>query len=321
MICVKKLRKTLRHLFHPHKSNRHRAHLLHPEALFVLFLLAGAFLIGLHLVTAIPSFSNILGFASSISAEEVVAQTNARRASEGLPPLQFNSQLATAAMTKGQDMFAKQYWSHTSPAGVQPWAFIQDAGYNYTVAGENLARDFADTGSMMQAWMESPTHRANIVNAKYQEIGVAVINGELEGYDTTLVVQMFGTARQQAAAVPVAGTSTENKLVPEVQAQEITPTAAVQEIAPAVPEAGTSGVESSFTQIDLTHTAPAFTPLMITKALFMGIALLIMFTLAYDVAVVGHRHALRVVGKNLAHFLLLGMVMYLIVFFKAGVIG
>lgn len=331
---LKKIHRSLRHLFHPHKGNRHRAHLLHPEAMFVIFLLAAAVFFALHLVKAVPGLGHVLGFASSISVQEVVEQTNARRAAQGLPALQFNDKLSAAARSKGEDMFAGQYWAHTSPTGLQPWSFIAAAGYSYSVAGENLARDFSDTSSMVQAWMDSPTHRANIENAKYQEIGVAVINGQLEGYDTTLVVQMFGTPRQQAAAVTKASAS-ETRIIPEVQAQAAEQPAVETPESPVAVETATANTQpvdtaedqaaksmnSNFIQLDLGRTGPAFTPLMITKAVFIGIAILVMFTLLYDIAVVGKRHSMRIVGKNLAHFLLMGVVVYLILFFKAGVIG
>ena len=90
-------------------------------------------------------------------------------------------------------MFTDQYWAHTAPDGTEPWTFMHQMGYQYVVAGENLARDFGQTDEMVSAWLASPTHRANIMNPKYQEIGIAVIDGVLEGYETTLVVQMFGT--------------------------------------------------------------------------------------------------------------------------------
>ena len=101
-------------------------------------------------------------------------------------------------------MFNKQYWAHTAPDGKEPWDFMSEAGYSYQVAGENLARDFSTTSAMVAAWMASPTHRANIMNGRYTEIGIAVINGTLEGVETTLVVQMFGTPRSSTvkASVP-----------------------------------------------------------------------------------------------------------------------
>src|SRR5258708_28336998 len=101
-------------------------------------------------------------------------------------------------------MFANQFWAHVAPDGTSPWQFFKNAGYQYYSAGENLARDFSNTSDMMAAWMASPTHRANIVNGRFREIGVAVVDGRLLGSDTTLVVQLFGTplsGRPQLAQV------------------------------------------------------------------------------------------------------------------------
>jgi hypothetical protein len=90
-------------------------------------------------------------------------------------------------------MFAKNYWAHQSPDGQSPWFFIKSVDYQYSIAGENLAKDFYDTDSMLKAWMASPTHKDNIIHPKYQEIGIAVVDGVLDGLKTTLVVQHFGT--------------------------------------------------------------------------------------------------------------------------------
>jgi len=350
---LRKLKKTLAHLFHPKKSNSHRAKLLHPEALFVLFLLAASVLFGMQLLQVAPgNLRSVLGFASSISVQDVVDQTNAQRSAQGLAPLTLNGKLSSAAMSKGSDMIAQQYWAHTSPTGVQPWYFIKNSGYSYTVAGENLARDFSNTSDMMQAWMGSPTHRENIVSSKYKEIGVAVINGQLEGYDTTLVVQMFGAPRQQAATVATKGeaqtTKPDAQVIGKVKAETTTAsptptpsptptssaTPAPEEMVQTqdtVPEAGAEArttkdpsqkqlISSSFLQLSSNDQA-SFSPLLITKAVFLAIGILIMFTLLYDFVAIGHRSTARVVGKNIAHFLLLGVVMYLILFFKSGVIG
>ncbi len=195
------LNKTLAHLFRPGRSNNHRPRLLHPELLFILSFLVVVFgsLVYVDTIRYQP-LENILGYASNINPEDVVRLTNSERAKQGLHELVFNSTLSAAAQAKGQDMFAHQYWAHTSPAGKEPWDFMNEVGYTYRVAGENLARDFMTTTTMVDAWMASPTHRANIVNARYTEIGIAVINGHLQGVDTTLVVQMFGTPRTVAAA-------------------------------------------------------------------------------------------------------------------------
>ncbi len=134
----------------------------------------------------------VLGFSSEITATKVLYLTNQERAKKGLPELKLNSVLSASAQAKAADMFAKNYWAHNAPDGTNPWFFFKQAGYQYQVAGENLAKDFYDTESMVTAWMKSPTHRDNILHTKYQEIGIAVVNGRLSGMDTTLVVQHFG---------------------------------------------------------------------------------------------------------------------------------
>ena len=200
------LLETVSHLFHPGRTNNHRPSLLHPENIFGLLFVAlgllGAMSVSPRLLSLLPESAGIvLGYATNISADQVIAITNAKRQEAGLAPLAANEALAQAAAGKAADMFAKQYWAHVSPSGTQPWDFIRNAGYAYQAAGENLGRDFMGSGELVDAWMASPTHRANIVNARYQEIGVAVVNGTLEGVETTLVVQMFGRPRSAASAV------------------------------------------------------------------------------------------------------------------------
>jgi hypothetical protein len=96
-------------------------------------------------------------------------------------------------------MFSYNYWAHVSPKGVTPWDFIVSEGYQYTVAGENLAKNFTTSKDVVFAWMASPTHKANIVKSAYREVGFAVVNGVLNGAETTLVVQMLGASSSQLA--------------------------------------------------------------------------------------------------------------------------
>lgn len=333
--------KTLVHLYHPHRSNNHRARVLHPEAIGILSLLVVTFattLSALHTIS--PRFGEVLGFASSITPTQVIEQTNQRRAEQGLAPLVVNDRLAQAALAKGQDMFANQYWAHTSPAGLTPWKFIQDAGYTYQVAGENLARDFGDTSSMVDAWMASPTHRANIMNGRYQEIGIAVIDGTLEGYETTLVVQMFGLPKSPIAVAAetesgiTRGVTTQTitletvaSPVPAVSSpiptsppsiEDVVPTEQVQ-IAPVGPQRAV--LASTLVPQGSLNVPPLLTPLQLTKAVFLGLILMIVSTLVYDSFIIGNRSVMRLVGKNLAHVLLFMIVAFLLISFKGGILG
>lgn len=157
--------------------------------------LAVATLIGINVATAADGFanSNVNNFNSSITHQDIVSLTNQDRLGKGVAPLQENLDLDSAAMAKAQDMLVDNYFDHYSPTGETPWDFILANGYNYHFAGENLAMDFNTSNGVNSAWLNSPKHAKNIYNPNYTNIGVAVVEGELEGHQTTLVVQMFGT--------------------------------------------------------------------------------------------------------------------------------
>jgi len=119
--------------------------------------------------------------------------TNAQRTSNGLPPLAINNQLNLAAEVKAKDMLSLQYFAHQSPAGAGPADLAKNFDYQYLIIGENLALgNFKDDQALVQAWMDSPGHRANILNSRYTEIGVAVLQGIYQGQRTWLAVQEFG---------------------------------------------------------------------------------------------------------------------------------
>jgi len=208
--------KKFSHYFLPYPDNNHRALLLQPSflALFVaVYLLNQSF---------IKSFTiarpGVLGYSSEITISKVLDQTNTERVKLGLKPLTFNSTLSKSAQLKADDMFTNNYWAHTSPEGKSPWDFFNNAGYEYSVAGENLAKDFYDTEGLLKAWMNSPTHRENIINPKYQEIGIGVVNGILGGVKTTLVVQHFGTPRNGVvlASVPPDDIAVESSFIQNI---------------------------------------------------------------------------------------------------------
>jgi uncharacterized protein YkwD len=131
---------------------------------------------------------------SSLTRAGVISWTNInRQQSGGLPALTENQQLDKAAQLKLQDMFKQQYFEHVNPQGVGPGDLAKQVGYNFISEGENLALgNFTDDQDLLTAWMNSPGHRANILNTKFQEIGVAVGQGTYQGHQTWLAVQEFG---------------------------------------------------------------------------------------------------------------------------------
>jgi uncharacterized protein YkwD len=133
----------------------------------------------------------------SLSSKRVITITNEQRALNGnLPPLIENSKLDFSAEKKLQDMFAKQYFEHISPSGVGVGDLGIQSGYEYIVIGENLALgNFKDDKSLVDAWMASPGHRANILNNRYRDIGVAVGQGIYNGKSVWIGVQHFGLSK------------------------------------------------------------------------------------------------------------------------------
>ncbi len=188
----------VKRLFVPLRKNNYRAGIL--DLPFLTFLVVAFLLSQFSLNVVALVQPGVLGYASDISPERIVELTNQKRVEKGLAPVKLNSTLSQGAQLKAGDMFAFDYWAHQSPSGREPWEFFREVGYDYRVAGENLARDFMQSNEVVEAWMESPTHKENILNPKYKEIGVAVVNGTLGGIKTTLVVQFFGTPSQPVVA-------------------------------------------------------------------------------------------------------------------------
>jgi len=194
------IHKRLAHHFIPHLKEdglHHRAKALNLSYLVSYLLVLVLFGSGLYLIKL--KAPQILGQVA-FSADQIIALTNSKRAQNGLGSLAINSQLAQAATSKAGDMYAADYWAHNSPSGKTPWSFISAAGYRYLYAGENLARDFSDASSVVEAWMASSSHRSNILDDNFKEIGVAVTSGDLAGREVVLVVQMFGTPVSQIPA-------------------------------------------------------------------------------------------------------------------------
>lgn len=130
--------------------------------------------------------------ATPITKNLILDLTNNARMAENLNPLQNNERLSQAAENKAKDILEKQYFAHTNPNGKPFYEWIEDSGYNYLYAGENLAIDFQEAETIIEEWLKSPTHRANILNGNYSEIGIGVLEGTFENHPTTIVVQTFG---------------------------------------------------------------------------------------------------------------------------------
>ncbi len=182
--------------FIPHKDTHKKAHLLSWEGLVIYILI----FIFLQVSFSIINYTKpgVLGISSNIDQKKLIELTNIERKKMGLSPVTENDALDKAAQLKGENMFAENYWAHFAPSGKTPWDFILGAGYKFTYAGENLAKNFYSSDEVVKAWMNSPTHRDNLLNSKYHDIGIAVVEGNLNGQKTILVVQEFGSTQNIA---------------------------------------------------------------------------------------------------------------------------
>ena len=153
-----------------------------------------AFLFSVRVFAASPD--------NEITAENVTALMNAYRADAGMGPLRLDLKLTKAAESRMQDMADGGWWGHESPEGTAPFVWITASNYNYVVAAENLAAGFETARLLVQSWLESPGHRANILNPMYADCGIAVIEGRTDrrGAGKSIVVMFGRRAVEQVSA-------------------------------------------------------------------------------------------------------------------------
>lgn len=213
------MRKTLKKYFVPHEGNGHRPHILRDEAALAfigaLLFLELCFLAGSYALTG-------SSFLASILPAVLTDETNTSRAAEGIAALAYNPLLEKAATLKAHDMAEKGYFAHTSPAGVTPWHWLSEAGYDFKAAGENLAVNYFDSKDVAEAWMNSPTHRANVMNPQFSEMGIGFAEGMYEGKNTVFVAEFFGTPTLTPAPRLEVSVLAESSLAPSAEVAPVT---------------------------------------------------------------------------------------------------
>ena len=284
--------KILTHLFTPQSTNNYKAKTLHISSLSIFMLI----IIFSQIVFSFigKSVPGVLGFASSVTVEELIALTNQERLENGLSELTINPKLNQAATLKAADMIQENYWAHTSPEGKTPWSFFKNVDYQYLYAGENLARDFLDSEAVVNAWMDSPTHRDNILSSRYQEIGLVVIQDTFQGQETTLVVQLFGTQT----------------------GRKLTHTGKIDQVAEVV-----------LAELDVDHKAAGFKfpfPFLdsfnLTKAMSVSLTIILLAVIVIDSIFISRKKIIRLSGKGLAHLVFLGLLLFLLLGIQPGLI-
>lgn len=292
------LSKTIHHFFIPSHRNNFKAKGLHLDTLLFFLMVA----ITLNTIGYLWP-GKLLGYATDITIDKLISRTNQERTNQGLPPLHYNDKLASAACNKGQDMFTYNYWAHYRPGdGTAPWYFIKQSGYEYEYAGENLAQGFLFSDSVVDGWMNSPTHRANILRPEYDDVGFCVMNGVLQNEETTLVVQMFGKPTVRAVVAQAQQVQKQAEVPEKDLGGNLEQKVQVQQAAPIVKKPAPVSLASfSFS----------------SSFVIIGLLLLI---LAIDFYFAIRLRIVRVSGKNLAHWLFLGSIAIALLIVRAGVI-
>jgi hypothetical protein len=244
-----RLLERLTHHFVPGPGNQYQPKILHRPWLlffFVIILATEGFL-----VSNLIARQSSQNFLAAVVPAEIIALTNTERASNNVGMLQDDALLDKAAQAKANDMATQGYFSHIGPDGKTPWQWISEAGYQYQYAGENLAVRFIDSADVVNAWMASPTHRANMVKPVYTEIGVGVAQGMFEGQSATYVVQYFGTPAQDVTIAPIASVPmTSVSTTSSSSIQKTKNSLPVTPVAVAAPETNGAQVEGASISID-----------------------------------------------------------------------
>lgn len=172
------------------------------------------------LVNSVWSGNGVLGAARDFSAGTLLSDTNAERAKQGEPALRLDPRLSAAAQAKAKDMVSADYWAHNAPGGKTPWTFITESGYRYQSAGENLAYGFTSADDAVAGWMNSPEHRANVLNRAYGDVGFGVASSPnfLGKGPEIIVVAEYGQAAESGA---VAAGQAKNEVLGANSAEEL----------------------------------------------------------------------------------------------------
>ncbi|MEO6728675.1 MAG: CAP domain-containing protein [Candidatus Dojkabacteria bacterium] len=182
----------LNHLI-PTKDNNNRAKLLSNKVLAVIAI----GLLSFNLLT--PVNLNAQADSEKITRESLLVKHNEFRKEHNLGELRINTLLNLSAQNKANEMLRNDCWSHYCPDNRSPWEFFNDAGYDYSFAGENLAEGYYTIEKVITAWINSETHRDNMLRDKYTEVGFGIAQGQYQNNESNvIVVAHFGTLKSNA---------------------------------------------------------------------------------------------------------------------------
>ncbi len=196
----KRVKHHVKHAVVPLKGNQYRPHLIRWQGISIVLavIVAMQFFYGFVLHS-----TGVLARVSSVDTAQLLDETNMQRELSEAQPLVISPQLTEAANLKAQDMVENNYWAHTSPDGDSPWKWLRDVDYAYNQAGENLAKNYPNATSTVDAWMTSTSHRENMLDPEYTEAGFATAEGVIDGKNTTVIVAYYAAPYDTNAALGV----------------------------------------------------------------------------------------------------------------------
>lgn len=211
------MKKWLLRNFIPSEENEYRPCVLRVRSLLSILLIAGIleFLFLAYSLYLFPG-TNLL---ASLFPGALVDLTNEERRETHTPLLTVNPLLQEGAQLKAEDMAENRYFAHIAPNGETPWDWFKEAGYSFSYAGENLALNYFDSEELVESWMESESHKSNILNKNFTETGIGIAKGTQNGYELTYVVQFFGRPR---TSLPTPNPTPPSSLPPDEPEQENT---------------------------------------------------------------------------------------------------
>lgn len=278
----------------------HKKHIFHLKRVGLFgFLMIAFFIVRLDAGSLPESIrpSYVLAYASEMSRSSLLAGTNTTRSAQGLTTLNSDAQLDSSAQAKAQDMATKDYWSHVSPDGTEPWYFFQQAGYGYSRAGENLAYGFSSSQGVIDGWSNSAAHRENMLG-QYNDVGFGIVNvpNFQSGGQQTLVVAHYATRTQNTTTAVTTTPPTTPAVPPAVRAQATsksvtqTETPAGSSLEPQTNTPATSSKNPTGTEIAVTVKSPpqkriSLISLIATRSLpiaaFMSFIILLIILFGY----------------------------------------
>jgi hypothetical protein len=172
--------------FIPNKNNNYLPLILRQRSITLIVIFV--FITNIILSVLGPYQINAL-----INVDNLYLLHNQEREKQSLSPLKINQLLVNSATAKAEAMLETDCWAHYCPEGKSPWDFFKDANYDYLFAGENLAEGYSEDEIMMSAWMKSPTHRDNVLNGNFDEVGIGIARGTYQNIkNNTIIVVHFG---------------------------------------------------------------------------------------------------------------------------------